>query len=63
MKKKENLFNLIRYLFNEDCRQPMLWAVFLFKVKTLDSGIECNFERSHKKGIACLQYHNEVILI
>jgi hypothetical protein len=49
MKKKENLFNLIRYLFNEDCRQPMLWAVFLFKVKTLDSGIECNFERSQKK--------------
>jgi len=23
MKKNENLFNLIRYLFNEDCRQPM----------------------------------------
>jgi hypothetical protein len=28
-KKKENLFNLIRYLFNEDCRQPMAMGGFL----------------------------------
>ena len=29
MEKKENLFNLIRYLLNEDCRQPMAMGSFL----------------------------------